>query len=139
MRKSVIVSLVLIALLALGIAIINEVYFSGSNFKFQPPSEKIAIQAARYNSTDNSIYIYLQSLNGNQVNLTSAIVKDDDGKTVTTISTSDTVNGYNRENYPYPVQTLVVHLNSNLPASSYAVTLVTKAGDSFASPSFTIP
>ena len=138
MKKSIAVTVILFSVLALGIFIIYEAYVPRSNFKFPPPPEKIVIQAAHYNSTDNSIYIYLQSLNGNQINLISTIVKDDDGKTVTTISTSDTVNGYNRENYPYPVQTLVVHLNSTLPSGSYIVTLATTKGSSFVSPSFNV-
>ena len=64
--------------------------------------------------------------------LTKAIVKGYNGRPVSVIEMSDTI--LNSEN-----KTVRANLNPALASGHYTVTLVTTKGNSFVSPTFTIP
>jgi archaeal type IV pilus assembly protein PilA len=105
--------------------------------------EKISIQAASYSGASTHIVtIYAQTTGGPSPVVNSIIIKDSAGNTVTTVSA--TVSAPTPT--PSPAGTLAQGVlytitgttASALASGTYTATLVTNAGGSFISPSFTV-
>jgi flagellin-like protein len=104
--------------------------------------EKISVQAASIDSAKTGVTIYAQTTGGPTPVVNSLIIKNSQGNTVETITASITA--------PTPVPspagsmaqgtlyTIKGTLATALGTGSYTATLVTSAGGSFISPSFTV-
>jgi flagellin-like protein len=103
--------------------------------------EKVSVQAATYNAvTPFSVTVYAQSTSGPNPVVSSIIIKDSSGNTVTVLdigtlapvtTTKTLATGIL---YTIPSATFTTALTPG----TYTATLVTKAGGSFVSPSFTV-
>ena len=132
--KKILIVLVLVAIV-FAFGIVAYIFTgNGPNLYHIDPQEKIAIQAVRYNATQNSITIYTNAVNDEAKNATFlyALIKDQNGNTVMNIPISDKLN-------ELELTTITIKLNSTLPSGRYTVTLNTAKGGSFVSPSFTLP
>jgi hypothetical protein len=96
------------------------------------PSETLSMQAVVYNGTENSVYLYVQSLQSLQNNVTvnAAIITDSSGVIHASIPIADKTVYYNLE---------VIRINCTLASGVYTVTLVSIKGASFVSPLFIVP
>jgi archaeal type IV pilus assembly protein PilA len=100
--------------------------------------EKVAVQSASVATGDTAITVYYQSTSGPLPTITGLVVKNSSGNSIATITTiaggaTPTATG------------VLTQLTATAPASTltsgsaYTLTLVTKAGGSFVSPSFIAP
>lgn len=104
--------------------------------------EKISIQASSYVASTKVVTIYAQTTGGPTPVVNSIIIKDSAGNTVTTVSATVTA----PVPTPSPAGTLaqgtlytITGTTATVLASgTYTATLVTNAGGSFISPSFTV-
>ncbi|MGA2683382.1 MAG: hypothetical protein ABSF44_16480 [Candidatus Bathyarchaeia archaeon] len=98
--------------------------------------EKVAVQSAAA-PTDATLSVYYQSTGGPIPTVTGLVVKDSSGnslETITAITTGATPSGTGA------LTQLTATANPALTSgTAYTVTLVTKAGGSFVSPSFIAP
>lgn len=99
--------------------------------------EKVAIQATQYVDTD-TVYVYAKSTGGGNVTITEAILKDSAGNVVsidkgpTTDTTTLFADG--------TLGTITCNFDSDMSSGGvYTVTLVSKTGNQFVSPSFKAP
>ncbi len=96
--KKILISLALIALVAFGIF---AYYATGDRHSpiLSSYQEKVAIQSAVYNSTQNSISVYAQAVNdlGSNANVTNIIIKQS-GSIVANIPVSYTLNRFTTYN-----------------------------------------
>ena len=131
--KKIAIACITIFAVALPLYLYSTGFFYFSTMPHPEPvsnHEKLAIQAVNVES-NNTILVLAQSMNYNRttVNIDSAIFKDSEGNVVYTDRTTNATltNGNLTE--------IKVHYES-LPSASYTVTLTTKAGNQFVSPSF---
>jgi hypothetical protein len=132
MKKSIKIALVLLSLLT--VIFVGYIGQYTGDFRNEPhvpnlPQEKLAIQSAFYNSTENSIILTVKSTKEN-ITLNNAIIKDSNGDALaspTSISYS-ILEG----------ETKNLIVNSTLSSGSYTILLITPRGSSFVSPSFNV-
>ena len=101
--------------------------------------EKVAIQAVQGTHSAN-IVVYAQSISGGTVTLDSVIVKDSAGTVIGTVSTGITyaVGSTSATGIGTALTTITFASPSGVAqGNAYNVTLISKAGGSFVSPSFT--
>ena len=105
-----------------------------------PPQESISIQSIGYDNARKVLTIYAQSTVDNSPVVNSIIVKDQSGNTIAnlgigTISPTTTGNALAKGTlYTIPSEVY----STGLATGTYMATLVTNAGNSFFSPSFTV-
>ena len=132
MKKSTKIALVLLSLLALGIATYTYAYFNLGLIAGVPsdiPHERLVIQSVFVNNTVNSIFLTVKSAQNNIININNAIVNDAKGINVAFIPLSYSI-------LEGETKTLIV--NCTLASGSYTVTLATSKGSSFGSPPFNV-
>lgn len=132
MKKSTKIALVLLSLLALGIATYTYAYFNLGLIAGVPsdiPHERLDIQIVFVNNTENSIFLTVKSNQNNIIYINNAIVNDAKGINVAFIPLSYSI-------VEGETKTLIV--KCTLSSGSYTVTLATSKGSSFVSPSFNV-
>ena len=135
MKKYLFTAILLIAVVASGFLIFNFI----QQLDFGPRDsqnrgERIVIQSAVYNPTQNSISVTAKSMNelSGNVTLNNIIIRNQTGSTIINIPISDKLN-------VLEFTTLRFNLNSTLSSGIYSATLATTKGGSFVSSSFIVP
>jgi flagellin-like protein len=104
--------------------------------------EKVSVQASQIDSTDKIVTLFVQSTSGPNPIPTSIIIKDSTGNTVNTVAVGTITPTPTLASGALSTGTLyTIHgaaLGTALPSGTYTATLITKAGGSFVSPSFTV-
>ena len=105
--------------------------------------EKISVQASSYDATSKVITIYAQTTGGPTPVINSLIIKNSQGNTVETVAASiigpspvPSPAGSMAQGTLYTIKGTA--LTTALTTGTYTATLVTSAGGSFISPSFTV-
>jgi flagellin-like protein len=105
--------------------------------------ERISVQASSYDATSKVVTIYAQTTGGPTPVINSLIIKNSQGNTVETVAALIT----GPSPVPSPVGSMAqgtlytikgAALTTALTTGTYTATLVTSAGGSFMSPSFTV-
>ena len=99
--------------------------------------EKVAVQSASVATGDTAITVYYQSTGGPIPTVTSLVVKDSSGNSVETITAIG--GGATPTGTGALTQLTATAAPALTSGTAYTVTLVTKAGGSFVSPSFVAP
>jgi hypothetical protein len=127
---------IFIAIIALAYFILYMSYtpIGPATMKYNGPYERIAVRAASYNPSQNSVSVAAEAVDDFSSNaiFINIVFKDRFGSIVADIPVSYTLNGLE-------LTTLSVNLNSTLTSGTYTVTLATAKGSSFVSPSFNVP
>jgi hypothetical protein len=136
--KKILIGLALVATVFAS-GVVTYLFTSFLSYDRQPlyygeTPEKIVIQGVNYNSTQNSISVYVNAINneGSKAVFLHATVKDQIGNVIATIPISDTIN-------EFKLTRITVKLDNPLQSGTYNVTLTTTEGSNFVSPSFTVP